>query len=145
MQKAKRTHFHRVSNGFSLLVTVVTVKNFTHKYSIFHITLFSWYFTENKTLCSFDLPTQNTTCNYMIVCMYHISLSFRTDTWCVYTYLSFNASTWWNKVVFSLYNWALDTMASLYFCSNSCNRSCIQNTFQRIFTLKSININRIYN
>ena len=41
MQSVERTHFHRVSNGFSLksVVTVVTVRNYTPRTTTICITV----------------------------------------------------------------------------------------------------------
>ena len=57
MQSVKRTHFHRVSNGFSLksVVTVVRDRNFTPR-TITTICITVLYFPHNCTLFSIQHP-----------------------------------------------------------------------------------------
>ena len=56
MQSVKRTHFHRISNGFSLksVVTAVKDRNFTPRTTIICITVL--YFPHNCTLFSIQHP-----------------------------------------------------------------------------------------
>ena len=57
MQSVKRTHFHRISNGFSLksVVTVVRDRNFTPR-TITTICITVLYFPHNCTLFSIQHP-----------------------------------------------------------------------------------------